>query len=213
MLSRLRKNLVYPVSEDITEHDLNTDIDSWTYDDREVFKGNIDPEYLDNGLNVFWLYNDYNIRVGLAEHEQKNANQFCVLWFRDTPFGTYYQQDGWSSTENTLWSKMSTCAYDDCMRKRIQTPADLFRHYPAMKNEIQLLEPEPDFKKKLFMDFDFVLYERLSTPSEHGETSQASAQAQEPVPEPEQPEQQASHHQTEVPPHPPREEQPEQLPQ
>ena len=108
---------------------------------------------------------------------------------------------------------MSTCAYDDCMRKRIQTPADLFRHYPAMKNEIQLLEPEPDFKKKLFMDFDFVLYERLSTPSEHGETSQASAQAQEPVPEPEQPEQQASRPQTEAPPHPPHEEQPEQLAQ
>lgn len=186
MLSRLRKGLVYPVSTDITEHDLNTDVETWTYDDREVFRGNIDPEYLEKGLHVYWLYDDFNVRVGLAEHEKEDENLFCALWFKDTPFATLFQQDGWVCTNETLWSRMSGPAYEDCLRRKIQTPADLFHHYPAMKATIVT----PGFLKQaetwcsaclsptcknccvsrepvppLFMDDEFVLYLPPSTPS------------------------------------------------
>lgn len=183
MLSRLRKGLLYPVSQDITEHDLNTDVETWTYDDREVFRGNIDPEYLSQGLNVYWLYDDFNIRVGLAEHEQKDENQFAALWFKENPFATLFQQDGWTSTGETLWSKMTPQAYEDCLSKNIETPADLIQHFPAMKASIitpSLLDMKRSYCRScfrsecknnsivhdgssslFFIDDDFVIYELL----------------------------------------------------
>jgi hypothetical protein len=136
MLSKLRKGLIYPVSTDITEHDIDTDAETWTYDDREVFRGNVDPDYLSQGLNVYWLYDDYNIRVGLAEHEQSDPNQFIALWYRENPFATMFQDDRWVGTGDTLWSKMSPAAYDDCMRKGIENLDDLIREYPAMKTKL-----------------------------------------------------------------------------
>lgn len=180
MLSRLRKSLVYPVSTDITEHDLNTDIESWTYDDREVFKGNVDPEYLEKGLNVYWLYDDDNVRVGLAEHEQADENQFAILWYRSNPFATFFQDDGWISSDEQLWARMPQEAYEDCLRAGIQSPSDLLKKYPAMKTRLVTLRdvleaPEyicatcmsPTCKKNatkhetvqtLFVDDDFVIY-------------------------------------------------------
>lgn len=180
MLSRLRKGLVYPVSTDITEHDLNTDIESWNYDDREVFKGNVDPEYLDKGVNVYWLYDDDNVRVGLAEHEQSDENQFAILWYRSNPFATFFQDDGWISSDEQLWARMPQEAYEDCLRVGIQTPRDLLKKYPAMKTRLVTLRDvleAPDYicgtclsptcKKNvtkhetdqtLFVDDDFVIY-------------------------------------------------------
>ena len=136
MLSKLRKGLLYPVSTDITEHDLDTDAETWTYDDREVFRGNVDPAYLSQGLDVYWLYDDYNIRVGLAEHDHSDPNQFAALWYRENPFATLFQDDAWVGTGNTLWSTMPTAAYEDCMRMGIETVEDLIRTFPAMKTKL-----------------------------------------------------------------------------
>jgi hypothetical protein len=133
MLSRLRKGLLYPVDTDITEHDLNTDAETWTYDEREVFRGNVDPTYLPQGLHVYWLYDDTNIRVGLAEHESDDPNQFVALWYRENPFATLFQQDGWTASGETLWSRMSLAAYEDCMRKGIQSLDGLIREYPLLR--------------------------------------------------------------------------------
>jgi len=124
------------VSTDITEHDLDTDAETWTYDDREVFRGNVDPEYLPQGLHVYWLYDEDNIRVGLAEHEQNDPNHFVALWYRENPFATMFQDDAWVGSGDTLWSRMSVQAYDDCMRKGIETLDDLIREYPAMKTKL-----------------------------------------------------------------------------
>lgn len=189
MFSKLRKNLVYPVSRDITEHDLGTEVDEWTYGDRQVFRGNVDPDYLSKDLYVYWLYDDNNLRCGLAEHDIKDPRQFAVLWFHDTPFGTLLQQDGWKSEDKTFWSLLSQHAYEDCLRKNIQTPEDLLRQYPAMKTRLvtpQMIAQDKhtedvtycvdcfrstckkkstttDFNTLYFLDNDWVLYSR-STP-------------------------------------------------
>lgn len=190
MLSKLRKGLLYPVNTDITEHDLDTDAETWTYDDREVFRGNVDPAYLSQGLHVYWLYDEDNIRVGLAEHEQEDPNQFAALWYRENPFATLFQDDAWVGTGDTLWSKMSTAAYEDCMRKGIETIGDLIREYPAIKTKIvspRLLRQaeswcatccRPECKKDvclrddsrvLFVDDSFEIYvPPTSTPSPSG---------------------------------------------
>lgn len=209
MFSKLRKNIVYPVSRDITEHDLGTEVDEWTYGDRQVFRGNVDPAYLAEDLYVYWLYDDNNFRIGLAEHEVKSPSQFAILWFKDTPFGTLLQQDGWKSEDRTFWSLLSQHAYEDCLRKNIRTPEELVKHYPAMRT--RLVTPQmiarnehtadvlycascfrsscskksstTDFNSLLFLDSDWVLY---SKPSSDDSSSQAS-QPQEPEPEPELP--------------------------
>lgn len=196
MLSRLRKGLVYPVSTDITEHDLNTDIESWTYDDREVFKGNVDPDYLDKGLNVYWLYDDFNIRVGLAEHEQSDENQFAILWYKSNPFATFFQDDGWHSTDTQLWAKMPQEAYEDCLNAGIQSPKDLLQKYPAMKTRLVTLHAvleQPEYicgtcfdtkckktlhkhecEQTLFVDDDFVIYSPPQQPVPTSDEEQES---------------------------------------
>lgn len=180
--------MLYPVSTEITEHDMDTDVESWEYEDREVFRGNVDPEYLPQGLNVYWLYDDDNIRIGLAEHEKIDQNTFAILWFKENPFATLFQQDGWEDTGETIWSKMTSEAYSDCLAKNINTPEELIKHYPAMKGKIittSLLNDKQTAiclscygstcKKKLglhtknpylyFIDDDFVIYKAPMQPS------------------------------------------------
>ena len=92
MLSVLRKGLVYKdISPDIVEHDLNTDAEQWSYDDKDVYRGTFDPRYTSQGLNVYWLYDDNLNRVGLAEHEANEPEVFKALWFHENPFATLTQ--------------------------------------------------------------------------------------------------------------------------
>ena len=114
MFSILKPSLLYTdISPDITEHDEDHDAEEWSYSDRMIFRGALDTSYKKDGLDVYWLYNDDLTRVGLAEHEMDNHSVFRTLWFRDTPYGTLLQEDGWKEN-GTLWSKMSEQAYQDC---------------------------------------------------------------------------------------------------
>jgi hypothetical protein len=125
MLSALRKGLVYNnISTDIVEHDLDVDADQWSYDDKDVYRGSVDPDYLAKDLNVYWLYDDNLKRVGLAEHEANEPEVFKALWFYDNPFATLYQDPNWKSTGSTLWSKLSNEAYQDYLEgTKIQNEA------------------------------------------------------------------------------------------
>ena len=105
MFSILRKGLLYKnVSPDIVEHDIDIDADQWSYNDKDVYRGSLDPEYISQNLNVYWLYDDDSKRVGLAEHESEHPEEFKALWFYDNPFATLFQDPSWKSNEKTLWS-------------------------------------------------------------------------------------------------------------
>ena len=112
MLS-LRRNIVYPAETDITDFDLDTDVEEYNYDGRLVFRGNLDPQYSDDTFQVYWLYDDSNKRVGLAEH-QGEKDHICY-WIRDNEFSTLLQED-WVSRDKTLWHIMSATAFEDCIR-------------------------------------------------------------------------------------------------
>jgi len=112
MISLRNAGKIYPVSEDIVEIDLGTDIDEYNYDGRYVFRGNMDPEHSTESIKVYWLYDDNSKRVGLVEHE---GDEHTCLWFKQTEFGTLLQED-WEAQDKTLWSLMSQSAYEDCMK-------------------------------------------------------------------------------------------------
>lgn len=125
MFSKLRNNIVYTdISSDIIEHDEDMDGELWNYDGIDVYRGSFDPRYTADGLYVYWLYDDNLKRVGLAEHEIESPEVYKVLWFRDTPFGTLFQEDGWTSKNSTLWSLLSNEAYQDCIEDDFKSIQD-----------------------------------------------------------------------------------------
>lgn len=130
MLSRNNSN-VYPVNEDVTEFDLNTDVEEYNYNGRNVYRGNLDPEFSDQDIQVYWLYDD-NKRVGLVEHTKEKHDCY---WFRDNAFSSLLQED-WTEQERSIWSYLSEAAYDD-FQKNNWTINDL-----KTKTQLAILTPQ-----------------------------------------------------------------------
>lgn len=207
MFSILRKGLVYKdISPDILEHDEDLDADQWTYDDKDVYRGSFDPRYTKDNLNVYWLYDDNLNRVGLAEHDADRSEEFNVLWFKENPFATLYQDDSWKTKNTTLWSMMSNEAYQDCLeddfttifdkclssKYRLVTPEFLIepptvyecskcgkKSLKKLKNCIEVVEtPYFNSSNVLFVDESFVVYERSTHLSSSYEQEQQELQQQ-----------------------------------
>jgi hypothetical protein len=112
MFSLRNPGKVYPVSKDVTENDLDADVEEYNYDGRLVFRGNLDTDNSTPEVEVYWLYDENSIRVGLAEHAN---GEHTALWFKDNEFSTLLQED-WEPQDRTLWSLMTLEAYEDCMK-------------------------------------------------------------------------------------------------
>ena len=133
MFSILKPTYVYrDISEDIADHDDDFDAEEWNYNGRDVFRGAIDPNYPD--WNVYWLYDDSLKRVGLAEHDPDTPEIFHSLWFYDSPFATLFQEPGWIKKDVTLWSLLSSEAYQDCLEHDFKTVFDM-----ALSSSIRLV--------------------------------------------------------------------------
>lgn len=185
MLSKL-KNLCYTnLSPDIKPHDQDIEADEYDYNGRLVFRGNVDPKYVEHGLHVYWLYDSDLNCVGLSEHEKDNEDVFEALWFHDNPFSTMLQEVGWTSIDKTVWTLLSNEAYQDCLDDnfttvidrslnsniRLVTP-DMIATMPSiyecqrcknrsiseMKNCSTVKQPYFPAKIILFVDSDYVLY-------------------------------------------------------
>jgi hypothetical protein len=145
MFSILRKGLVYKnISQDIVEHDLDIDVDQWSYDQKDVYKGSLDPEYITYNLHVYWLYDEDSRRVGLAEHESEDSAVFKTLWFYDNPYATLFQQPLWKSTNETLWSKLSTEAYQDMLESDFKHVTDICLNSGCLLVTPTLLTEKPN---------------------------------------------------------------------
>jgi hypothetical protein len=120
MLSKIKPGFVYKdVGSGITENDLDAMADTWDMDGREVYRGTRDPRY--THANVHWLYDDNLERVGCVEHDLKDHARFHILWFHDTEFGTFLQEDGWDET-NDLWSHLPRHVFDRFINEQWSTP-------------------------------------------------------------------------------------------
>ena len=158
MLSQLR-NLIYTdIDPDVLDHDDDLDAELNTYEDREVYRGRIDPRYTSLDLDVHWLYDESGKRVGLAEYDSNDFSKYSVLWYRNNPWSTMLQED-WKSQEKTLWSMMSNEAYQDCLEDDFETVIER-----SIAGAYSLVFPNLKLTKKtelpvLFLDDSFILYD------------------------------------------------------
>lgn len=125
------------VSRDITEHDLDVVSDLWTIDGREVYRGSRDPRY--THANVYWLYSEDLERVGLSEHSLSDQADFRVLWFRDTDFGTFLQEDGWEKGED-IWTLLPRHVFDRFVNEGWTTPLTFLEQ--CLSGETRIFTPE-----------------------------------------------------------------------
>lgn len=209
MYSRLRPELFYSnVSEDIVEHDDDIEVYPWEYDGREVYRGSFHPEYMKYNLNVYSLYDENLKRVGIVEHDADELEIYEVLWFYDNPFARFYQDPEWTSSGKTVWSMLSSEAYQDCLeddfktvverclssKYRLITP-DMLVKKPTIYNCIscgkQSLSPLPrcksvtqtpyfSLKNYLYIDDSFIVY---NPPSGYQPPSSASYEPEQQVPQ------------------------------
>jgi hypothetical protein len=97
------------------EHDEDIDAELLTIDGKEVYQGSIDPRYTPHNLDVHWLYDDALKRVGLVEYDSYDRSISETLWIYENPYATYLQEPGWTTSNKTIWSKLSNEAYQDCL--------------------------------------------------------------------------------------------------
>lgn len=194
MFSLLRRGLLYTdTNPDIVEHDEDIDANEWSYEGRDVYRGQVDPRYKDSNLEVHWLYdNDIN-KVGLVEYDSYDPEIFAVLWFKNNDYATLFQDDRWVSKEKTLWSVMPHEAYLDCLEddfntlfdrclsskyrlvtpKLLQNPPIVYSCSNCSKQSLKPLKCHEKYIEKnnyfsygsfLFIDDSYVLYERSIQP-------------------------------------------------
>jgi len=173
------------------EHDEDIDASEWSYDGKDVYRGQIDPRYIESNLDVYWLYDSDINKVGLVEYDKYDPTIFAVLWFKANEYATLFQDERWVSREKTLWSVMPYEAYLDCLEDDFSTLFDrcLSSKYrlvtPKMlidppvvyscsncgKKSIKPLKCHEKYIEKsnyfqyssfLFMDDSYILYERRS---------------------------------------------------
>lgn len=138
MLSKLNLSVCYKnLSPDIRTHDQDIEADEYDYNGRLVFRGKIDPQYVEYGLHVYWLYDSDINCIGLSEHEKDNEEIFEALWFYSNPYSSMLQEDGWMSIDKTIWTLLSNEAYQDCLEENFETVIDR-----SLSSNIRLVTPE-----------------------------------------------------------------------
>jgi len=144
MQSELIPGFVYrDTGRDITESDLDVISDLWNMDGREVYRGSRDPRY--THANVYWLYSESLERVGLCEHDLSDHAEFRILWFRETEFGTYLQEDGWEQSDD-VWSHIPRHAFDRCINEGWTTPSTFLEqclHGPVRLFTVEMIDSPP----------------------------------------------------------------------
>jgi hypothetical protein len=108
MFSIVDPSVIYDTSPDVVETDIDVISDLWSMGGHEVYRGARDPRY--THANVFWLYDKELERVGCAEHRKDNNADVSLLWFRDSPFATLFQEE-WT-VGDTIWSVLPEHVYE-----------------------------------------------------------------------------------------------------
>ena len=138
MNSRLDARVLYDdISDDVTEHDVDVMSDLWNMDGRDVYRGSRDPRY--THANVYWLYDEDLRRVGLSEHSLEDHADFRILWFYESGFATFMQEEGWTTGPN-VWSILPSHVYERCFSEGWTTPHTLLEQ--CLNSSYRIVTPE-----------------------------------------------------------------------
>ena len=138
MFSTIDRTVVYPISTDIIEHDINIVSDLWTMAGRQVYRGGRDPSY--THANVYWLYDPDDLdRVGVSEHRLDDPADVALLWYKEDPFGTLLQEDGWTEGD-TIWGDLPTHVYEQCLAEEWTTPKKFLER--CLRGPARLFTPD-----------------------------------------------------------------------
>ena len=122
MQSKIDPTIVYETMRDVTEHDIDIVSDLWSMGGRQVYRGARDPRY--THANVYWLYNEELDRTGCSEHKLDNNTHVNLLWFQDSPFGTFLQEDGWTEGDS-FWTLVPEHVYERFLTEGWTSPRDV----------------------------------------------------------------------------------------
>lgn len=125
------------ISDDVTEHDVDVMSDLWNMDGRDVYRGSRDPRY--THANVYWLYDEDLRRVGLSEHSLEDHADVRILWFHESGFATFMQEEGWTTGPN-VWSILPSHVYERCFSEGWTTPATLLEQ--CLNSPYRIVTPE-----------------------------------------------------------------------
>jgi hypothetical protein len=145
------------ISDEIADHDLNYDAEEWNYDGKDVYRGLVNTKY---EWNVYWLYDENLKRIGLAEHDPETPDIFYALWFYSNPFSTLLQEPDWISQKQTIWSKISEEAYEDCLEDELAVFID-----KTLFSNCRLITPDFIIKKPEIYECEKCDKRTLSLPS------------------------------------------------
>lgn len=138
MFSLLDPSYVYSnLSSDMCLHDENIVSDMWTLDGRDVYRGMLDPT-LDHAY-VYWLYDEDTNRIGCSEHALDDRSRIAHLWFRETEFGTMFQEDGWD-TDRDIWSFLPAHATELYMSKGWTTATSFLEN--SLRGPVRVITPQ-----------------------------------------------------------------------
>ena len=125
------------ISDEVTEHDVDVMSDLWNMDGRDVYRGSRDPRY--THANVYWLYDEDLRRVGLTEHSVEDHADVRILWFYDSGFATFMQEEGWTTGPN-VWSILPSHVYERCFSEGWTTPDTLLEQ--CLNSPYRIVTPE-----------------------------------------------------------------------
>ena len=163
MQSKIDPRILYPVNRGVAPHDYDVEADSWNYDGVNAFRGTLDKKYAH--ADVYWIYDEDVQRVGLVEHTIDKHETFYVLWFYECPFASLLQEDGWVTTDETIWNRIPGHVYEYCIDNSITSVEDIRKL--CLHGEWRIVTPScviekgrryPNISKILFADNDCILY-------------------------------------------------------
>jgi hypothetical protein len=163
MQSKIDPRIVYPINRGVASHDFDVEADSWNYGGVDVFRGTADKTY--SHADVYWIYDEDIQRIGLAEHKIDMHEVFHVLWFYECPFASLLQEEGWVSTDETIWTRIPSHVYEYCLDNSLTTVEDIRKL--CLHGEWRIVTPScvmekghryPNVSKILFADYDCILY-------------------------------------------------------
>ena len=125
------------ISDEVTEHDVDVMSDLWNMDGRDVYRGSRDPRY--THANVYWLYDEDLRRVGLTEHSLADHADFRILWFYESGFSTFMQEEGWTTGPN-VWSILPSHVYERCFSEGWTTPRALLEQ--CLSSPYRIVSPD-----------------------------------------------------------------------